>query len=199
GRGSAQRRRRAPVRRPRRDAGRARPGTRPPPDHGGAPMRARWHLRANALVLLWLLAAAAIAVAHRWVPQAGWLMVHLLLLGAVSTAILIWSAHFAEAVRRRPLRGGHAHQAVRLGTHTAGALAVVGGLLTDTWAAVVAGAVLVGAGALWHVAVLVELGRRGLGVRLGWTTWFFVASAAMLPVGAGLGAALARGPVGEPA
>lgn len=154
-------------------------------------MRARWHLRANALVVAWLTAAAVVTVLHRWVPAAPWLMVHLLLLGGVSTAILIWSAHFAEAVRRRPLRGGRPAQAARLAGHTAGALAVVAGLLTSTWPLVVAGATLVGSVAAWHGVEIARLGRGGLGVPLGWTTRYFVASAAVLPVGATLGAVLA--------
>lgn len=155
-------------------------------------MRTRWHLRVHVLVLGWVLAAAVVAIAHRAVPQAPWLMVHLLMLGAVSTAILIWSAHFAEAVRRAPLPGGHAGQAVRLALHTVGALGVVVGLLAGVWPAVLAGAVLVGANGLWHAGVLLTQGRGALGVRLGWTAWYFVVAALLLPVGAGLGALLAR-------
>lgn len=155
-------------------------------------MRSRWHVRVNALVLAWLVAAGVVTFGHRSVPAAPWLMVHLLLLGAVSTAILIWSAHFAEAVRRRPLPGGLTHQAVRLGLHTAGALAVVASLLAGAWPVLVAGSVVVAAVGLWHAGVLVAQGRQALGVRLGWTAWYFVAAAVALPVGAALGAALAR-------
>ena len=43
-------------------------------------------------------AAFVVAVAHRWIPEANYLMVHLMLLGAVTTAILIWSAHFADTL-----------------------------------------------------------------------------------------------------
>lgn len=155
-------------------------------------MRSRWHVRVNALVLAWLVAAGVVTFGHRSVPAAPWLMVHLLLLGAVSTAILIWSAHFAEAVRRRPLPGGLNHQAVRLALHTAGALAVVAGLLAGAWPVLAAGSVVVAVVALWHAGVLVAQGRQALGVRLGWTAWYFVAAAVALPVGAALGAALAR-------
>ena len=155
-------------------------------------MRTRWHLRVNALVLAWGIAAAVVAVAHRSVPQSSWLMAHLLLLGAVSTAILIWSAHFAEAVRRRELPGGYRGQALRLALHTAGAVGVVGGQVAGSWPAVVVGAVVVGASVLWHAAVLVRQSRGALGVRLGWTAWYFVAASVALPVGAALGAVLAR-------
>lgn len=157
-------------------------------------MRRRWHQGVNGLVLLWLAAAGVVAVAHRWIPAAPWLMTHLLLLGAASTAILIWSAHFAQAVRRRPLPGGVAGQTIRLAGHTVGAVAVVVGLLTGTQSAVVGGGVLVAAVALWHAAALVELGRhRGFGGRLGWTSRYFVGSALALPVGVWFGVRLADG------
>src|SRR5690606_19697809 len=166
---------------------------RPTPEHrGGHPMRSRWHLRANTLVALWLLAAGVVALVHRWVPSAEWLMVHLLLLGAVSTAILVWSAHFAEALRRHPLPGGYRDQAVRLGMHTLGSLAVIDWLVADRLPALVAGAVLVAAATVWHGVVLVVHARRGLGTQLGWTAWFYVAAAAALPLGAGLGVVLAK-------
>lgn len=160
-------------------------------------MRAAWHLRVNALVVAWAVAAVVVAVAHRQVPAAPWLMTHLLLLGAVSTAILIWSAHFAEAVRRRPLPGGHRGQAIRLATHTLGALLVVAGLLGATWPLVAAGAVLVGGTAVWHGLTLLRQGRGALGVRLGWTAWYFVAASAAVPVGVTIGALLARDLAGE--
>ena len=160
-------------------------------------MRSRWHTRVNALVLAWAVAAAGVAAAHRAVPQATWLMVHLLLLGAASTAVLVWSAHFAEAVRRKPLPGGHRDQAVRLGIHTAGAITVVAGMVGDRWPATVAGGAAISLAALWHVVALVRQGRGALGVRLGWTAWFFVASTALLPVGVAGGVLLARGAAGD--
>lgn len=158
--------------------------------------RAVWHQRANALVVVWLVAAAVVALAHRWVPASGWLMVHLLLLGGASTAVLVWSAHFAQAVRRRPLPGGQPHQVARLALHTVGALGVVGGLVVGAWPAVAGGAALVAAVGLWHAGAVVALSRGpaagALGGGLGWTTRYFAASALSLPVGAALGAVMAR-------
>lgn len=156
---------------------------------GAAPPggRARWLVRTNALVVAWLLLAVIVAVGHRWIPAAPWLMTHLLLLGAASTALLIWTAHFAQALGRRPLPGGTRHQAVRLGLHTLGSLTVIGGLLLGGAVAVTAGAGLVAGAAAWHAGALVGALRGGLGGRLTWTTWAFVASALALPVGAVLG------------
>jgi len=150
-------------------------------------MRARWLVRTNAVVVAWLVLAAGVAVGHRWVPSASWLMTHLLLLGGASTALLVWTAHFAQALGRRPLAGGTRLQAVRLVAHQVGAVAVIGGLLAGRSGVVGAGAALVGANALWHGAVLLPAARDALGSRLGWTTRFFVASALALPVGALLG------------
>ena len=155
-------------------------------------MRSRWHVRVNAVVLAWLIASALVAIAHRDVPDARWLMVHALLLGAASSAILIWSAHFAEAVRRRPLRGGHRDQAVRLAIHTVGALTAILGVTTGRPAVVVVGSVLVVLVALWHAGVLWDQDRRSLASTLGWTTSYFVVAALTLPVGIVLGVLLAR-------
>ena len=64
--------------------------------------RSRWHLATTSLVLVWLAAAVAVALAHRYISAASWLMVHLLLLGAVTNAVLIWSSHFSAALLRLP-------------------------------------------------------------------------------------------------
>ena len=36
--------------------------------------RGSWHLRAGSVVFAWLLAVVAVALAHRFVPLAGWLL-----------------------------------------------------------------------------------------------------------------------------
>jgi nitrite reductase (NO-forming) len=149
-------------------------------------VRRTWHVRANLLVLGWLAAAAVVAIAHRGVPMAQWLMIHFLMLGGATTAILIWSAHFAETVRRRPLAGGRRLQSVRLGGHTVGAITVIVGLLIETWGVVVVGATLVGGVALWHTATLIHqgLGNKSLlGGTFSWITWYYMASGGALAVG----------------
>ncbi|HLS03552.1 MAG TPA: hypothetical protein VK030_02210, partial [Actinomycetales bacterium] len=89
--------------------------------------RSTWHIRANALVGFWLLAAAVIAVIHRFVPEDLWLMIHLVLLGAISTAILIWSQHFSQTLLRSPNLAGRRAEGTRLAIHTGGAGLVVAG------------------------------------------------------------------------
>jgi nitrite reductase (NO-forming) len=62
--------------------------------------RADWHMRANAFVVLYLVAALLFGVFQR-TEEGGeptWLTVHLLLLGAVTNAIITWSDHFVSAL-----------------------------------------------------------------------------------------------------
>lgn len=62
--------------------------------------RADWHLRANAFVIIYLLAALLSGVIQRTREggEPAWLTVHLLLLGAVTNAIVVWSDHFVSAL-----------------------------------------------------------------------------------------------------
>lgn len=157
-------------------------------------MRARWHLRANALVAAWLVAAAVAAAAHRFLPASEWLMVHLLMLGGVSAAILVWSAHFAEALRRRSLPTGRRGQVARLAAHTVGAVAVITGMVAPSPRAVVVGGVVVGIAVAWHAVEIALAARGALSNRLGWSTWAYVAAGASLVGGVVCGVLLARGP-----
>ena len=62
--------------------------------------RADWHLLANALVIIYLIAALISGVVQRS-GEGGepvWLTVHLFLLGAVTNAIITWSDHFISAL-----------------------------------------------------------------------------------------------------
>ena len=58
------------------------PGSRP---------RRSWQLRANAVVLAYVLAAVVVLAADGLVPDQRWLAIHLLLLGAVTNAVVTWS------------------------------------------------------------------------------------------------------------
>src|SRR5690606_21353059 len=125
-------------------------------------------------VFAWLIATAVATVAHRAIPASEWLMVHLLMLGAVTSAMLIWSAHFTQALRRRPLPTGRAGEAVRLVGHTVGAVAVIAGISGAVPGAVIVGAAVVGVVVLWHAVEIALTSRGALSNRLGWSTWAYV-------------------------
>jgi nitrite reductase (NO-forming) len=161
--------------------------------------RASWHVRANSLVGAWLVAATALTLAHRWLPAAEWLMVHVLLLGAVSTAILVWSQHFADTLLRRPSWGGRRAHTARLAAHTVGAVLVVAGLVVPAFVLVLVGSVLVAAAALAQAATVVGQARGALPTRFGHLARYYVAAGAVLPFGVACGVVMARGALSDEA
>ena len=158
-----------------------------------AARRGFWPLR-DLPVLLWLVLLAASTGLHPFLPAPRWLMIHLLLLGAVSHSILVWSRHFAEAMlHTAPRPGDRRAQSARLVLLNAGVVAVLGGVLGAWWPLTVAGASAVVAAVGWHGVALLTMMRRALPSRFGATVRYYVAAAALLPVGAVLGTLLARG------
>jgi nitrite reductase (NO-forming) len=155
-----------------------------------APGRGFWPLR-DLPVLLWLFAAGIVALVHPFVPAPRWLMLHLLLLGALTHAILVWSRHFAESLLHLPA-SDRTPQSRRLLLHNAGAVAVITGALTSTWPVTVAGAASVATAVTWHGWDLVRQLRASLPARFAGTVRYYVVSACFLPVGAALGTLLAR-------
>src|SRR5512139_2308372 len=155
--------------------------------------RGFWPLR-DLPVIVWLVATGMVALAHPFVPAPRWLMIHLLLLGAVSHAILVWSRHFADALLHTPPRPGDRRvQSSRLLLLNGGVVLVVGGVLGDVWPLTVAGAAGVVGAVGWHGVALVVQMRRALPSRFGATVRYYVAAAALLLLGASLGTILARG------
>ncbi|GGW50284.1 MULTISPECIES: multicopper oxidase domain-containing protein [Streptomyces] len=155
------------------------------------------HLRAHVLVVAWLGLALVAVAGQESLPVARWLAVHMFLLGAVTTAILIWSEHFAVALLHAKIPDER-WSTVRLAT----ANLSVAGLLLGVWAArpllTAVAAVSLVAAALAHLLMLVRLGRGALGGRLKPIVSYYRAATAALIVGAVLGALLATGGAGGP-
>ena len=87
--------------------------------------RSAWHIGVGAIGASWLLSAVVVALRGMLTSVDPWLPVHLLLLGAVSNAILVWSTYFTEALLRQPRAASRLVEAVRLGTFNVGAVAVM--------------------------------------------------------------------------
>ena len=149
--------------------------------------------------LVWLLLLLGVVLAHPFVPAPRWLMIHLLLLGAVTHSILVWSQHFADALlHTRPRPGDPRARSARLLVLNTGVAVVVAGVLADAWPVTAAGATGVTVAVGWHGVALLRQMRRALPARFGTTVRYYVAAAALLPVGAFLGVLMARG-LGDPA
>ncbi|GAA3210484.1 hypothetical protein [Nonomuraea helvata] len=164
-----------------------------PPLQAPTPQRPRasWHLRANAIVVGWLALTVVAALAGDVLPAPRWLLIHVFLLGAVSTAILIWSEHFTVAllrVRTPPQRGS----LTRLALLKAATVAVLAGVSAGPWQVAAAGAALVVGVVLWHAAVLVRMVRQALPGRFGHVICWYVSAAGALAVGRHPGRAAGR-------
>lgn len=162
--------------------------TRAPQPKGGA--RAMRDLPG----LLWMVAAAITALAHPFVPESTWLMVHMVALGALTHSIMVWSTHFTTTlIQSPPDIDGRATQDRRLVLLHLGIIAVLVGVPTTWWRLTLAGAATIVLAVVWHAWQLRRRLRGTLPGRFRVVVHHYLASAAFLPVGAALGVLLARG------
>lgn len=155
--------------------------------------RGFWPLR-DIPTVVWLLLTVTAALAHRSLPMPGWLMIHLLLLGAVTHAILVWSQYFSFALLRSAATDRERrHQSIRLILSNSATVLVIAGVLSGVWAVTVTGAAVLIVAVGWHALSLVRRVRGSMPGRFGGTIRYYIASAALLTIGAALGAWLARG------
>ncbi|HSF26152.1 MAG TPA: multicopper oxidase domain-containing protein [Actinomycetes bacterium] len=158
--------------------------------------RAHWHARANAVVLGYLALAGLALVLHAQLPMPRWLAVHLLLLGAVTNAIVTWSEHFAVALLRAPAPSRR-RSAARLAVLNLAVVGVLAGVSLEHAGLVAAASVLLGLVVAEHTGTLLVRAHRSLPGRFGRTVRFYVAAGVALLVGATLGALVATGALGH--
>lgn len=158
---------------------------------GGAPPRRQVHRFAAIMISGYLAASAAVVAGHDFVALPQWLALHLLVLGAATNAVFVYSRHFAQALLHvRP--GSERPHHVRLAVLNAGVVAVVGGMSADAAWVAVAGAALVVAAAFAHTVSLVAMVRGAtMSGRLRVVVWYYVAAGAALVIGGTFGGLLA--------
>ncbi|MDN5797500.1 MAG: multicopper oxidase domain-containing protein [Intrasporangium sp.] len=155
--------------------------------------RGSWFMR-DRPVLIWLFVALVVSLVHPFFASSRWLMVHLVVLGAVTHSAMVWSVHFTDALLRT--REGFEErrvQSIRLGIFHIGAIAVFIGVPTSIWPLTIAGGTLISGAVLWHAVMLVRRLRAALPGRFRITVRYYVVAALLLPVGALFGVLLARG------
>ncbi|KUG58295.1 copper oxidase [Serinicoccus chungangensis] len=158
---------------------------------GGA--RGRWPLRDYPGVL-WMVLAVITTLVHPFVPGSRWLMVHLVLLGALTHSIMVWSTHFSQALlKTAPGLDDRRQQNRRLVLLLVGTTTTLVGVPTVQWWVTASGAALVTVAVVWHGAQLFRRLRTALPGRFRVTVRYYLAAAACLPVGVALGATLALG------
>lgn len=106
--------------------------------------RRQWPLRDYPSVV-WLVAAVVVSMVHRWVPSSTWLMIHMVLLGALTHAILVWSRYFTDALLKVPATAeSRRDQSMRITMVMVGAALVMTGVPSGLGYLVAMGATLVG-------------------------------------------------------
>lgn len=159
--------------------------------------RGRWALR-DRPAIAWIVAAVVVAFLHPVVTDSHWLMVHMILLGAMTHAAIVWSTYFAQALLKTPEELDPRHlQSVRITLVIIGVLCVLIGVPTAHWHLVITGAAWVSCAIIWHAAALAIRLRKSVARRFRTTVLYYLAAAACMPLGAGFGVALAKGPAAD--
>ena len=171
-----------------------RPDGRPTHRLGHSDLRTR-QLRAHVPVVGWLALTLLAGAAQQTSPVAHWLSVHLFLLGAVTSAVLVWSEHFAVALLHAPPPAPRWSTA-RLATANVAVAGVVVGVWAEVPALTGGACLLLVAAVVAHLVVLVRLGRGALGGRLAPVVGYYRVAAVALVAGALLGWLLAVGAAG---
>lgn len=143
--------------------------------------------------VFWLVAAVVISLIHPFVPGSIWLMVHLVLLGALTHAAMVWSTHFTQTLlKTRDSIDPRNQQNVRLWVLFAGVTLVLVGVPANWWWLTLVGATTISAAVIWHGWAIWRRLKVALPGRFRITIHYYLAAAAAVPVGATFGILLAR-------
>lgn len=164
----------------------------PPPSRPERSSPRTRHLRSHAPVVGWLLLTLLAGTAQGKLPVAHWLSVHLFLLGAVTSAILTWSEHFAVTLLHARLPDER-WSTVRLVAVNAAVAGVVLGVWSELPLLTGGACLLLVAAVAAHLVVLVRMGRGAFGGRLRPVVGYYRVASVALIAGAVLGWLLAVG------
>ena len=159
--------------------------------------RAAWHARASVVVYVWFAAAIIVVLLRDHIADAAWLSTHLLLLGAVTNAIFIWSWHFTAAILRVPTSPDRAEEILRLAVLNAGVGGIIiGGLAESPFIVIIAAGFVATAVVLLARAVLVAL-RHALPSPYAFTAQAYVVATSLLLCGIVLGVVMETVPMSD--
>lgn len=145
--------------------------------------------------IVWLAAAVIISLIHRWVPDSLWLMVHMVLLGALTHSIFVWSRFFTVALTKVNIIDDMLQaENRRIGLLQIGTAAVLIGFPTRWWWLLVIGAVLVVTAVVLHAFAIRGLVKASLSPRFAIATRYYRWAAVLLTFGVLFGALLGLRP-----
>ena len=125
----------------------------------------------DAPSVVWLLLVFLVSLGHPFIPHSRWLMVHLVVLGALTHAAMVWSTHFTQALlKTAPTLDGPQIQQRCAMLLAAGVSLVLLGVTFERWQVTLVGAIAVSAAIVWHGIQLWRRLRAGSGSPCA-TTW----------------------------
>ena len=151
------------------------------------PHRRTTQIKRNAVVVAWIFTALVLLAgkyAQLWPNLDAWAPLHAALLGALGSAITIWSAHFADTLLHRPAWGGALMLNGRLGLHSVGAALVITGVCINSQIVIGVGAICVAVSATLGVVAMVVQKRRAVAARMAALVDYYICSLSYLMVGA---------------
>lgn len=151
------------------------------------PHRRTTQIKRNAVVVAWIFTALVLLAgkyAQLWPNLDAWAPLHAALLGALGSAITIWSAHFADTLLHRPAWGGVLMLNGRLGLHSVGAALVITGVCINSQIIIGVGASCVAVSATLGVVAMVVQKRRAVAARMAALVDYYICSLSYLMVGA---------------
>lgn len=149
----------------------------------------------NVFVLGWLGIAALLVLLHDELGVPWWLALHVLLLGAVTNAVVIWSEHFVTTWCRAP-DPPERRVKVGLSVLNLSVVLVLVGVVADWHWVSGTGAGGVSLVAIIHGVHVRRLRRRALATRFGHLTAYYVAASMSLAAGGTLGGSMTAGGMG---
>ena len=151
------------------------------------PHRRTTQIKRNAVVVAWIFTALVLLAgkyAQLWPNLDAWAPLHAALLGALGSAITIWSVHFADTLLHRPAWGGALMLNGRLGLHSVGAALVITGVCINSQIIIGVGASCVAVSATLGVVAMVVQKRRAVAARMAALVDYYICSLSYLMVGA---------------
>lgn len=151
------------------------------------PHRRTTQIKRNAVVVAWIFTALVLLAgkyAQLWPNLDAWAPLHAALLGALGSAITIWSAHFADTLLHRPAWGGALMLNGRLGLHSVGAALVITGVCINSQIVIGVGASCVAVSATLGVVAMVVQKRRAVAARMAALVDYYICSLSYIMVGA---------------
>ncbi|TRZ84725.1 MAG: hypothetical protein D4R83_08015 [Streptomycetaceae bacterium] len=159
--------------------------------------RDTWHRYAHIPTPIYLL---SLIVAMPWIRHSSdpkWILVHLLLLGAITNLIFVWSSHFTFTMLRLPADSDRKPYLIRVIFLNVGVVLIIMGKIQEFKFLMAVGAVLVVISASLHAQSLFRHMSKALPSRFKRIPRFYIVSALFLVLGGTLGGFLSQGLKGE--